>query len=252
MSELIGGFLEISKGSVHAGWSWAGAVMQFGKIFWFFPPDFNETWKSLTLIIFLIFSVCQRYIKSHSLSWSPCRTLGPAFGQLTQSIAWLNCLKKGVNFEKKLSLHMFPLTQSMMKLLPGLRTQTGLPAQMVMSERDGGFTSSINWQRLHRIWGAGGDKSHQNRMKAKVGGPRRRLFLQTGVRAGRRAANWQYNCSELFESLMTYWYPDSLEVSVAAVTGLSENWLHCNALSNIFSPEIYLKMQQAWKKVDKL
>ena len=74
MSELIGGFLEISKGSVHAGWSWAGAVRQFGKIFWFFPPDFNETWKSLTLIIFLIFSVCQRYIKSHSLSWSPCKT----------------------------------------------------------------------------------------------------------------------------------------------------------------------------------
>ena len=74
MSELIGGCLEISEGSVHAGWSWAGAVRQFGKIFWFFPPDFNETWKSLTLIIFLIFSVCQRYIKSHSLSWSPCKT----------------------------------------------------------------------------------------------------------------------------------------------------------------------------------
>ena len=34
VSELIGGFRGISEGSVHAGWSWAGDIMQFWKILW--------------------------------------------------------------------------------------------------------------------------------------------------------------------------------------------------------------------------
>ena len=51
-------------------------------------------------------------------------------------------------------------------------------AQMVKSERNGGFSSSINWQRLHRILGAGGDKSQQNRMNTMLGGHTAEVVLQ--------------------------------------------------------------------------